>query len=63
MASDHEAPPTPNGVSDNVGDSRVMVYVRFQVLQNVVEACDQVRKAQSLADAGKGDWLEGRHWM
>jgi hypothetical protein len=29
----------------------------------VVEACDQVRKAESRADAGKRDRLERTRWM
>ena len=52
------------GVSDNLGNARV-VYDKFHVIQNVVEACDQVRKAESRADAGKRDWLEltRRGWL
>jgi transposase len=50
------------GVSDNLGNARV-VYDKFHVIQNVVEACDQVRKAESRADAGKRDRLERTRWM
>ncbi len=50
------------GVSDNFGNARV-VYHKFHVTQNVVEACDQVRKAESRADAGKLDRLERPRWM
>jgi transposase len=50
------------GVSDNLGNARV-VYDKFHVIQNVVEACDQVREAESRADAGKLDRLERTRWM
>jgi transposase len=50
------------GVSDNLGNARV-VYDKFHVIQNVVEACHQVRKAESRADAGKRDRLEPTRWM
>jgi transposase len=50
------------GVSDNLGNAQV-VYDKFHVIQNVVEACDQVRKAESRADAGKRDRLERTRWM
>jgi transposase len=40
-----------------------MVYDKFHVIQNVVEACDQVRKAESRADTGKRDRLERTQWM
>jgi transposase len=49
-------------VSDNLGNARV-VYKKFHVIQNVVEACDQVQKAESRADAGKRDRLERTRWM
>jgi transposase len=42
------------GVSDNLGNARV-VYDKFHVIQNVVEACDQVGTAESLAKAVKVD--------
>jgi transposase len=45
------------GVSDNLGKAHV-VYDKFHFIQNVVEACDQVRKAESRADAGKRGRLE-----
>ena len=35
-----------NGVSENLGNARV-VYDKFHVIQNVVDACDQVRKPKS----------------
>ena len=50
------------GVSDNLGNARV-VYDKFHVIQNVVEACDRARKAESRADAGKRDRLEQTRWM
>ncbi len=50
------------GESDNLGKARV-VYDKFHVIQNVVEACDQVRKAESRADGGKLDRLERTRWM
>jgi transposase len=50
------------GVSDNLGNAQV-VYDKFHVIQNVVEACDQVRKAESRADTGKRDRLERTRWM
>ncbi len=50
------------GVSDNLGNARV-VYDKFHVIQNVVEACDQVRKAESRSDARKRDRLERTRWM
>ena len=34
-----------------------------KAIQNVVGACDQVRKAESRADAGKRDRLERTRWM
>ena len=36
---------------------------KFHVIQYVVEACDQIRKIESLADAGKRDQLERARWM
>jgi hypothetical protein len=50
------------GVSDNFGNAQV-VYDKFHVIQNVVEACDQIRKIESRADAGKRDQLERTRWM
>ncbi len=50
------------GVSDNLGNARV-VYDKFHVIQNVVGARDQVRKAESRADAGKRDRQERTRWM
>ena len=50
------------GVRDNFGNARV-VYYKFHVIQNVVEACDQLRKAESRAEAGKRDRLERTRWM
>lgn len=39
------------------------VYDKFHVIQYVVEACDQIRKIESRADAGKRDQLERTRWM
>ena len=50
------------GVSDNLGNAQV-VFDKFLVIQNVVEACDQIRKIESRADAGKRDLLERTGWM
>jgi len=36
---------------------------KFHVIQNVVEACGHVRKAESRADTGKRDRLELTLWM
>jgi transposase len=49
-------------VASNQGKAQVM-YDKFQVIQNVVEACDQVRKAESRSDAGKRELLERTRWM
>ena len=50
------------GVSDNLGNAQV-VYDKFHVIQNVVEACDRVRKLESRSNAGKRDLLERTRWM
>ena len=50
------------GVSDNFGNAQV-VYDKFHVIQNVVEACDRVRKVESRSNAGKRDLLERTRWM
>ena len=50
------------GVASNLGNAQV-VYDKFHVIQNVVEACDQVRKAESRSDAGKRELLERTRWM
>ncbi len=50
------------GVADNLGNAQV-VYEKFHVIQSVVEACDQVRKAESRSDAGKRELLELTRWM
>jgi hypothetical protein len=45
-------------------DARVMCE-KFDVIQNVVEACDQVRKVESQSNAGKRDLLtrKRRMWL
>ena len=50
------------GASDNLGNAQV-VCDKFHVIQNVVEGCDQVRKAESRAVTGKWDRLERARWM
>jgi len=45
------------GVASNLGNALV-VYDRFHVIQNVMEACDQVQEAESRSDAGKRELLE-----
>ena len=50
------------GVSDNLGNAQV-VYDKFHVIQNVVEACDRVRKLESRSNAGKREQLERTRWM
>jgi hypothetical protein len=45
------------GVNENHGNVQA-VYDKFHVIQNVVEASDQVRKAENRVDAGKWDRLE-----
>ena len=50
------------GVSANFGNAQV-VFDKFHVIQNVVEACDQVRKAESRSNDGKRDLLERTRWM
>ncbi|MEN9603162.1 MAG: hypothetical protein RIS56_2768, partial [Verrucomicrobiota bacterium] len=50
------------GVSDNLGNAQV-VFDKFHVIQNVVEACDRVRKVESRSNAGKRDLLERTRWM
>jgi transposase len=50
------------GVSDHLGSDQIM-YDKFHVIQNLVEACDLVRKAESRTEAGKRDRLERTGWM
>ena len=50
------------GVASNLGNAQV-VYDKFHVIQNVVEACDQVRKVESRSDADKRELLERTRWM
>ena len=49
-------------MSDTFGHAWV-VYDKFHFIQNVVEACDQVRKAESRADSGKRGQLGRTRWM
>ena len=57
-----KSPAYTKGVASNLGNAQV-VYDKFHVIQNVVEACDQVRKAESRSDAGKRELLERTRWM
>ena len=50
------------GVSDNFADARVL-YDKLYVIQNMVEASNQIGKAESRADIGKRDRLERTRWM
>ena len=45
------------GVSDALGNAQV-VYDKFHIIQNVVTACDQVRKAENRAENEKRDLSE-----
>ena len=49
-------------ISYDLGNALV-VSDKFHVFQNVVEACDQVQKAESPANAAKRDLLERTRWM
>lgn len=49
-------------LSDNLGNARVLSDM-FQVIQNVVEAGGQVRKAEIWVNAGNRDQLERTRWM
>ncbi len=50
------------GVNENLGNDRA-VYDKFHVTQNVVQACDQVWKAEMRDYAEKRDWMEQTRWM
>ncbi len=50
------------GVSDNFGNAQ-LVYGQYHVIQNIVEACDGVRKVESRSNAGKREQLERMRWM
>jgi transposase len=50
------------GVAENLGNARV-VYDKFYVIQNVVEACDQVRKLESRHDSAHQGLLERTRWL
>ncbi len=49
-------------VIDNIGKAR-LVHDKPYAIQNLLEACNQVWKAESRAEAGKLDWLELIGWM
>ncbi len=40
-----------------------VVYDKFHVIQNIVVACDQVRKAESRAHDGRRDRTDRKRWM
>jgi len=50
------------GASGNLGNARV-VYDKFHVIQNVVGAHDEVRKAESRSDAGKRELSQRTLWI
>ena len=50
------------GVRDHFGNAQV-VYDKFHVIQNVVEACDQIRKLESRIDAASRERLERTRWL
>lgn len=50
------------GVRENFGNAR-LVYDKFHVIQNVVEACDQVRRAETQLDAQSQERLERTRWL
>ena len=56
------SPAYTKGVSNRSGNTRV-VYDRSDVIQNVVQASDPVRKAEYRACAGKRYRLEVTRWM
>ena len=49
-------------VSNNFHNAQV-VYDKFHVTTNVVDACDQVQKAESRSNARKPNQLERTRWM
>ena len=50
------------GVRDHFGNAQI-VYDKFHVIQNVVEACDQIRKLESRIDAASRERLERTRWL
>ncbi len=50
------------GGSDKLGTAH-LVNQKFHVIQDVVEACYQIRKKECRADIGKRDQLEWKRWM
>jgi transposase len=49
-------------VRDNLRNAQV-VYEKFNVIQNVAEGWNQVRKVERRSDAGKRELLERTRWM
>ncbi len=50
------------GVRENFGNAQI-VYDKFHVIQTVVEACDQIRKAESALNAESRERLERTRWL
>lgn len=50
------------GVRENFGNARI-VYDKFHVVQNVVEACDKVRKSESRLNPESQERLERTRWL
>ncbi len=50
------------GVRENFGNAQI-VYDKFHVVQSVVEACDQIRKAESALNAESRERLERTRWL
>ena len=50
------------GAGDNLGNGP-LVYKKIHVIRHLVEACDQIRRRERRADAGKYDQLERKQWM
>lgn len=50
------------GVRENFGNAQI-VYDKFHVIQTVVEACDQIRKAESALNAESQERLERTRWL
>lgn len=51
-----------HGVSYNLGNSRVG-YDKLHVIQNLVETCDKVGKAETRLDSGRGYLAQQTSWM
>ncbi len=49
-------------VSDNLANAQV-VYDKFHVIQDVVEACDYVHTSESRSDVAKRELLGRTRWI